>query len=123
MTNRKIKTPRKISIFLCLLAIFLYYSHAFQTGPEDIFKAAAGHIEIVEYLLSKGADIDARNNARQNPLLHAAYYRKVQVGQQMAKEFIQPKQMVPMHMREYEIEKTRIPKKSKQQHQRFPRVF
>jgi acyl-homoserine-lactone acylase len=27
------------------------------------------------------------------------------VGQQMAKEFIQPKQIVPMHMREYEIEK------------------
>lgn len=35
--------------------------------------AAAGHIEIVEYLLSKGADIDARNNANQNPLLYAAY--------------------------------------------------
>ena len=27
------------------------------------------------------------------------------VGQQMAKEFIQPKQIVPMHMREHEIEK------------------
>lgn len=35
--------------------------------------AAAGHIEIVEFLLSKGADIDARNNANQNPLLYAAY--------------------------------------------------
>ena len=35
--------------------------------------AAAGHIEIVEYLLSKGADINARNSANQNPLLYAAY--------------------------------------------------
>jgi L-ascorbate metabolism protein UlaG (beta-lactamase superfamily) len=28
-----------------------------------------------------------------------------EVGQQMAKEFIQPKQIVPMHMRDYEIDK------------------
>ncbi len=41
--------------------------------------AAAGHIEIVEYLLSKGADIDARNNANQNPLLYAAYNGKTPV--------------------------------------------
>ena len=41
--------------------------------------AAAGHIEIVEYLLSKGADIDARNTANQNPLLYAAYHGKAAI--------------------------------------------
>lgn len=41
--------------------------------------AAAGHVAIVEFLLSKGADIDAWNNAHQNPLLHAAYYGKAPV--------------------------------------------
>jgi ankyrin repeat protein len=41
--------------------------------------AAAGHAAIVEFLLSEGADIDAWNNAHQNPLLHAAYYGKAPV--------------------------------------------
>jgi ankyrin repeat protein/L-ascorbate metabolism protein UlaG (beta-lactamase superfamily) len=114
MAGEKMKTPTKISIFLCLTAIFLFYSHAFQSAPEELFKAAkegdlakvqemvgknpelvkakdeegetplheaaaAGHIAIVEYLLTKGADIDARNNDNQNPLLHAAYYGKTPV--------------------------------------------
>jgi ankyrin repeat protein/L-ascorbate metabolism protein UlaG (beta-lactamase superfamily) len=41
--------------------------------------AAAGHIDIVEYLLSKGAVVDARNNANQNPLLYAAYNGKATI--------------------------------------------
>jgi len=41
--------------------------------------AAAGHLDIVEYLLSKGADIDARNNANQNPLFYAAYNGKAAI--------------------------------------------
>ncbi len=53
-----------------------------EEGETPLHKAAAaGHIEIVEYLLAKGADIDARNNANQNPLLHAAYYGKATVVQ------------------------------------------
>ena len=107
----------KMSISLLTASIFLIFSsHAFQAGPEDIFKAAAkgdlakvqalvekdpqqvkakdeegetplhkaaaaGQIAIVEYLLSKGADIDARSNDNHNPILHAAYYGKAQVVQ------------------------------------------
>jgi ankyrin repeat protein/L-ascorbate metabolism protein UlaG (beta-lactamase superfamily) len=41
--------------------------------------AAAGHLAIVEFLLSKGADIDARNSANQNPLFYAAYNGKADV--------------------------------------------
>jgi ankyrin repeat protein/L-ascorbate metabolism protein UlaG (beta-lactamase superfamily) len=46
-----------------------------EEGETPLHKAAAaGHIAIVEYLLTEGADIDARNNDNQNPLLYAAYH-------------------------------------------------
>ncbi|UCE41429.1 MAG: ankyrin repeat domain-containing protein [Candidatus Aminicenantes bacterium] len=41
--------------------------------------AKGGYINIVEYLLSKGADVNARNNDNQTPLLHAAYYGKAPI--------------------------------------------
>jgi ankyrin repeat protein/L-ascorbate metabolism protein UlaG (beta-lactamase superfamily) len=48
-----------------------------REGETPLHKAAAaGHVEIVEYLLSQGADIEALNNDNQNPLFHAAYYGK-----------------------------------------------
>jgi ankyrin repeat protein/L-ascorbate metabolism protein UlaG (beta-lactamase superfamily) len=53
-----------------------------KEGETPLHAAAgAGHIAIVEYLLTKGAEIDARNNDNQNPLLHAAYYGKAPVVQ------------------------------------------
>jgi ankyrin repeat protein len=51
-----------------------------KESETPLHKAAAqGHMDVVNYLISKGADIDARNNANQNPLLHAAYYGKTEV--------------------------------------------
>jgi len=41
--------------------------------------AASGHIKIVEYLLSKGADVNARNAVNQNPLLYAAYHGHAEI--------------------------------------------
>ncbi len=41
--------------------------------------AAAGRLKIVEYLIEKGADVNAWNNAHQNPLLYAAYHGRSEI--------------------------------------------
>ncbi len=111
MIEGKIKIFGKIALLLSLSITLFFFSLAFQTSHEEIFKAAAegslakvqelvekdpelikardgeecsplhraseaGHIDIVKYLLSRGADIDSRNNANQSPLLYAAFRGK-----------------------------------------------
>jgi ankyrin repeat protein len=36
--------------------------------------ARGGHIDVVAFLLARGAEVNARNNVHQNPLLYAAYH-------------------------------------------------
>ncbi|UCH83917.1 MAG: ankyrin repeat domain-containing protein [Candidatus Latescibacterota bacterium] len=43
------------------------------------FAAASGNLDLVEYLVSSGAEVDAPNNVGQTPLLYAAYDGHVEI--------------------------------------------
>lgn len=51
-----------------------------ENGETPLFRASeSGHKDIVEYLIVKGAQVNAQNNANQNALFYAAYYGQPEI--------------------------------------------
>ena len=67
------KTPIKISVFVCSILMFLFYSPAFQASPEEIFKAAAeGDLAKVRELVEKNPELVNARDEEKSTLLHGA---------------------------------------------------